>query len=580
MKPRDYQAKAHTAINHEWETAVATAVVLPTGTGKTVLFSNVINARRPGRSLVLAHREELIYQARDTIERFTLLDCGIEMADHYVNASLFGEMPVVVSTIQTMNAPWGDLRRMHRFKPTDFDTVIIDECHHSTAQSYRKVIDYFRQNPKVRVLGVTATPDRADEEALGQVFDTVAFDYEILDAIHDGWLVPISQQFVSIGGLDFSEIRTTAGDLNGGDLAKVMESEHNMQGVVGASIELIGTKRAILFACSVKQAEQAAEIFNRYRPGMAGWVCGETNKDDRRTALGLFKDGKTQVMCNCGVLTEGFDDAGVEVILNGRPTKSRSLYAQIAGRGTRPLGGLVDQFDTAEERKAAIAASAKPMCLIVDFVGNSGKHKLMSAADILGGKVSEEAIANAIDKAKKDGGAVRMDAALSEEEERIKQAIEKAKKDAEQRRIRLVPTKVSYSKKEVNPFDVFDIEPVKARGWDSDRVLSEKQSKMLMRQGINPDKLNYTEGRQLVSEMFRRFDKKLCTIKQAALLKKFGYDVKDLKLEDASRLITQLKGNNWRRPATPVAAPTPTTPQPLDSYADEHASGEIESEPF
>ncbi len=154
MKPRDYQVKAETAIHAEWKNVTSTAVVCPTGTGKTVLFANVIKSRLPARALVLAHREELIWQARDKIQKFAGVECGIEMAEFYVNSSLWGEQSVVISTVQTMNSKWGDRHRMGRFKPTDFDTLIIDECHHATADSYRRVIDYYRQNPNLKVLGV------------------------------------------------------------------------------------------------------------------------------------------------------------------------------------------------------------------------------------------------------------------------------------------------------------------------------------------------------------------------------------------------------------------------------------------
>ena len=569
MKARDYQADCLDSIHSEWETVTSTVAVLPTGCGKTCIFALGILDRKPRRALVVAHREELIWQAKEKIMQFTGMECGIEMADYYTNSSLFGEMPVVISTIQTLNSKWGDRKRMGRFRPEDFDTLIIDECHHATAPSYRSVINYFKQNPKLKILGVTATPDRADEEALGQVFDTVAFDYEILDAIHDGWLVPISQQFVNISGLDFSEVKTTAGDLNGADLAAVMEAEKIMQGVTGAAIEIIGSKRAILFTCSVKQAEQASEIFNRHRVGMADWVCGETNKDDRRSKLDQFKRGEIQVMCNCGVLTEGFDDPGVEIILMGRPTKSRSLYAQMAGRGTRPLPGLVDALEGKEARSRAILESAKPECLIVDFVGNSGKHKLMSSADILGGKVSDEAINRAILKAKASGGAVRMDAALTEEEELLRAKIEKARLAAEAQRARLV-AKVKYVAKKINPFDVFDIQPVKQRGWDSDKALSQKQSSFLMKQGVNPDDFNYSQNRQIIGEMMRRFTHKLCTIKQAQLLQRFGYDTKNMKFEKASELITSLKSKGWKR-ETPVIAPSPAPAAPAPTTHDEES---------
>lgn len=547
MSERKYQVDAENAVFHEWDTVTSTAVVQPTGTGKTVLFSKIIKRRLPKRALVLAHREELIWQAREKIERFAGCDCGIEMAEHYVNNSLFGEMPVVISTIQTQNSAWGDRKRMGRFKPTDFDTLIIDECHHATADSYRRVIDYYKQNPNLRVLGVTATPDRADEEALGQVFDTVAFDYEILDAIHDGWLVPIDQQFVMVGGLDFSEVHTTLGDLNNAELAKVMENEKTMQGVTGASIEIIGNRRAILFTASVHQAEQACEIFNRHRMHMASWVCGATNKDDRRERLARFKAGETQVMCNCGVLTEGFDDPGVQVILMGRPTKSRSLYAQMAGRGTRPEDGLVDRFDTADLRKGAIRDSSKPSCLIVDFVGNSGRHKLMSSADILGGKISDEAVARALIKAKSSNGAVRMDAALDEEEKALREEQERRRLAEAAKKVKVL-AKVRYSKKEVDPFDLFQIEPVKSRGWDNGRVLSPKQSAILMKRGINPDKLSYSQGRQVLSEIMRRIDQNLCNVKQAKVLQRYGYETKNMTFDQAGKLLSQLKGKQWKQP--------------------------------
>lgn len=547
FKPRDYQIAAHDSIFEEWRTLCSTLVVSPTGTGKTCLFSMVCNTVQPKRALVIAHREELITQACNKIEQFTGLQCGVEMADQYVNNSLFGEMPVVVSTIQTQNSSFGDRKRMSRFNPKDFGVLIIDEAHHATAASYRHLINYYMTaNPQIKVLGVTATPDRADEAALGQVFESVAFDYEILDAIHDGWLVPIEQQFVSISGLDFSEMRTTAGDLNGADLAAVMESENNMQGVASSAIQIIGSKRAIVFTASVKQAETVSSIFNRHREGMANWVCGMTNKDDRRELLSNFKTGKVQVVCNCGVLTEGFDDPGVEVIIMARPTKSRSLYAQMAGRSTRPLAGLVDHLENKDARKAAIASSAKPSCLIVDFVGNSGKHKLMSAAEILGGKVSDEAIAVAVRKAKESGSAVRISERLDEEEDAIKAAAEERRRADEARKAKLV-AKAKYSIKTINPFDIFQISPAKERGWDEGKVLTEKQTALLLKQGINPDGMPYAQAKQVLNELFRRWKDKLATVKQVTLLQRYGYKDPNITFEQASNIINKLAASGWRK---------------------------------
>jgi superfamily II DNA or RNA helicase len=418
------------------------------------------------------------------------------------------------------------------------------------------VIDYYRTNPALKVLGVTATPDRADEEALGQVFQSVAFDYEVLDAIHEGWLVPIEQQMVHVEGLDYSSIRTTAGDLNGGDLAAVMEAEKNLQQMASASLTIIGQRRALVFTASVKAAEMMAEIFNRHRSGMAGWVCGKTDREDRRRVLADFAAGKLQVVCNCGVLTEGFDDPGVEVVIMGRPTKSRSLYSQMVGRSTRPLPGVVDLPagaaqaggpDTAEARRAAIAASAKPSCLVVDFVGNAGKHKLVTSADILGGKVSEDAVELAVTRARKAGGPVNMTEALDQAEEELREQ----KRLAEAaRRARLVAT-ARFTTQSVDPFDVLHLNPVKARGWDAGRHLTEKQRSLLAKQGINPDGISFSQGRQLIAEIFRRWDGKLCSFKQAKVLRKYGYST-EVSFAEASAMIDALARNGWCRPDGPA----------------------------
>lgn len=550
MKLRNYQNAARECIYNEWKKVCSTMVVIPTGGGKTILFADVIHKMQPKRAMVVAHREELIWQARDKIFKVTGLECGVEMADNFVNGGLFGETPVVVSTVQTQNSNNGDRKRMGRFNPKDFGVLIIDECHHATAESYKTLIHYYKfNNPDIKILGVTATPDRADEEALGQVFDSVAYDYEILDAINDGWLVPIDQQFVTINGLDFSEMRTTAGDLNGADLAQVMEGEKNLQGVAGATISIVGNRRAIVFTASVKQAEDLCNIFNRHKPNMAGWVCGKTPKDERRTILEQFQKGTVQIVANCGVLTEGFDDAGVEVVVMARPTKSRSLYAQMAGRSTRPLPGTVDHLDEPDARRQAIASSPKPSCLIVDFVGNSGRHKLMTSADILGGKVSDDAIENAVKKAKAKGKSVRMSDLLEQEEDDIQEKVRKAKLAEEAKRANLM-AKVRYNQKHINPFDALQLHPTKDRGWDKGRTLSQPQKNLLMKQGINPDTMSYAEGRQLLNEMFRRWNGKLCSMRQAAALMAHGYkDVRNMKRDDASKILEAI-GHTSRKPNT------------------------------
>jgi superfamily II DNA or RNA helicase len=549
MQLRNYQSESSNRAFEEWRDVVSTLIVLPTGCGKTIVFADIIRRSFPKRAIVLAHREELIWQARDKIQRATGMKCEVEMGEYkaHGDTNLFGRAAVVVSSIQTQCSGGDGAGRMGKFDPMQFGVLIIDEAHHAASPSYRRVIDYYRSNPKLKVLGVTATPDRADEKALGQVFDSVAYDYEILDAISDGWLVPIEQQMVNVEGLDFSSIRTTAGDLNGADLASVMEAEKNLQGIASSSIEIIGSKRAIVFTSSVKHAETLSEIFNRHHSGMASWVCGKTDKDDRRKLLADFASGKVQVVANCGVLSEGFDDPGVEVIIMGRPTKSRSLYSQMCGRSTRPLPGIVDGPETAEERRAAIAASAKPACLIVDFVGNSGKHKLISSADILGGKVSDEAIERAVLAARKAGKPVRMSELLDEEQH----SIEQRKLEEAARRARLT-ARAKYSTQSVDPFDVLEVTPVKSRGWDEGKTLTERQRALLTKQGINPDTMPYSQAKQLIGAIIGRYSQNLCSFKQAKTLKKFGYDG-NMTMDEAKRTIDAIAANGWRRPAEMAA---------------------------
>lgn len=541
MKLRPYQTRAAEAVIAAWWEHDSALVVMPTGCGKTVLFADIIRRVFPRKCLVIAHREELIFQAQHKIEAVTGLHAEIEMGAYRANTSgLFGTAQVVVSSIQTLTAGGDGSGRMTRFDPSLFGAVIIDEAHHACADTYRRVLRYFRTNAGVRVLGVTATPDRADELALGQVFQTVAFDYEILDAIRDGWLVPVQQQVVAVEDLDFSNMRTTAGDLNGADLARVMESEKVLHEIAGPSLDIIGDRRALAFTSSVRHAEALTEIFNRHRQGMAAFVCGKTPKEERRQLLADFAAGKYQVMCNCGVLTEGFDDPGVEVVIMGRPTKSRALYAQMIGRATRPLPGVVDEADDSpEHRRQSIAQSGKGSCLVVDFAGNAGRHKLVSTADILGGRETDEVIARAARKARETGRAENT-------EDLIEQA--KAELDAERekeaaRRARL-KARTRYSTSAINPFDVFAISPPRVSA-PSDRQLSEKQRATLEKQGIDPDRMDYREAKALLAEIFRRWNNDLCSYKQAKLLKKYGLPA-DVTRAEASSLIDRLARNNWQ----------------------------------
>jgi len=251
---RDYQSEAVTKTLESFQTKQSVLIVLATGLGKTVCAAHIAEAfLAKGRIMLLAHREELLFQGQNTLERVTGETAEVEMADLWAkksNSVLFGGSNLIVSTIQTQVAG-RDGGRMGRFNPNEFSLLIVDEAHHATAASYRKVLDYYKQNPNLRILGLTATPDRTDEEALGQVFDEVAFEYDIANGIDGGWLVPIMQQAVHIESLDYSAVRTTAGELNGKDLGEVLEFEENLHGMATPVLELCGDKKTLIFTATV-----------------------------------------------------------------------------------------------------------------------------------------------------------------------------------------------------------------------------------------------------------------------------------------------------------------------------------------
>jgi superfamily II DNA or RNA helicase len=529
MKERDYQIECRNRIHEEWKTKPSTLAVLATGLGKTIIFAHVIKDLWPKKALVLAHRQELIWQARDKIEQATGLTCEIEMADLKVQRSLFHKSNVVVASVQTMISG-RDVKRMTRFRPEEFGVLIIDEAHHSTAGSYAQIITYFKQNPDLKILGVTATPDRADKEALGTIFESVAYQYEMLNGINDGWLVDVSVVYYHVKSLDFSEVKTTAGDLNKKGLAKVMEVEENVQGICQPTLEVMYglptntlksipvlqwndylsslkkvPRRTIVFTASVAHAEACCNIFNRAVPHLAEWVCAETDIVERKTTLENFQSGKTALVANCGVLTEGFDNPGVEVIAMGRPTKSRSLYAQMIGRSTRTLPGLVDGIETSDERKKAIAASPKPFCRIIDFVGNSGEHRLITPFDVLGGKFPADVVEAGIKRAQDSEKPKMVCRTLTVAEVKLEQekqaAMERARLEAEARKAKWVAKVNGYSHK-MDPWDSHDqgALQVGSKAWRN-RPLSEKQLYHLCRKGYNPDRLSRWQALSLLKKI-------------------------------------------------------------------------------
>jgi superfamily II DNA or RNA helicase len=550
-------------------------LVMATGTGKTIVCASVIGrvrkAMAPGRTMFIAHRQELILQARDKIKAVTGLQVDVEMGEFKARTDQHDmfkpKADVIVSTVQTHCAGGDGGGRIGKFDPNDFSLLVIDEGHHAVTPAYRRIIQYYMSNPNLVVLAMTATPDRTDERALGSVFDTVAYDYEISDAIKDGYLVPVEQDMISIQSLDFSHIRTKAGDLNGTDLEAVMMEEKNLYPIAGGTIQLIGDKRGIGFASSVNHARILANIFNRHRYGMAGFVSAKTDKEERKRIIGDFTSGKIQFIWNCGIFTEGFDVAGVEWIALARPTKSRALYAQMIGRGTRPdesVAKLLYGVPNAMLRRMLIARSSKPVCRVIDFVGVSGKHKLIHLADILGGNYSDEAVAqvNALAKASA-GKPIKVLEQLEIAEAEIREA-KRRQEEEEARKIRLVPRNVVLSVKRVDPFDLKAVKPVTLQGSPAEKTLSEKGRAFLRRQGYNPDKLTYKRSISLIREMMSGFRNKKASIGQKDLLVKMGFSKEqagELSREQASQCIDACKANSWKRPPN-FSVPRPLTEEP------------------
>jgi superfamily II DNA or RNA helicase len=542
MKLRPYQEKAVEGIAEKLSANRSTVAVLATGLGKTVIFAKAIELglRMPGRrAIVLAHREELIHQAAAKVEAVTGIKPDIEMGDYRAVEDGFTRSPVVVSSIQTQVAGKGEWRRMHRFRNDHPWMVVVDECHHAVSSSYTKVIDHYMANPQSRLLGVTATPDRLDNKALGKVFETVAFQYDVADGIRDGWLVPIRQRFVTCDHLDLSSARTSGGDFQLNDLEEALEK--SLQEMVVPMVRIVGDRRTLVFAATVHHAERIAEIINRpgMQTGRAEIVCGKTPEEQRARVFREFGEGKLQYLVNVAVATEGWDDPamdgrGVQVIAMMRPTKSRALYCQMLGRGTRTLPGTIDGIEDAEDRRAAIGMSAKDHMLALDFLGNCGRHTLVHAGDVLGGDMEDRVSRRYARKAEKDA---------VEEEIDVLAELDRAKADeakaAEARRRAHVVGRARFTSQEINPFEQLGIVPRSIPAWQRRIPASEKQRLMLERNGLRlPMDLDTGRASQLIEALMSK-----PSDKQAHLLMRHGVDPTGMDRKQASTVIDLIKSN-------------------------------------
>jgi superfamily II DNA or RNA helicase len=540
MKLREYQAQAIEQTFEAWQGHPSVLGVMPTGAGKTIVASEIIK-RTPGRTIVLCHTTELVSQFARALWRFGI-DSEIEKADLWAETQNLNGVPVVIATPQTLFARGG--ARLRRWAPDDFSLLIVDEGHHySGAPAFEGVVQHFKQNPELRCLVLTATPDRHDGIALARICEEVAFRLEITGLINEGYLVGVDQYLVKIESLDLSTCRVRAGDFHGGELAAILEREKLLLGMADATLKTIGEKKTLVFAHSVKQAERLAEIFNRHRPGIAGCVFGHTLATERAQIFQSFAGDDLQILVNVGVAGEGYDNPRIEAIVCARPTKSRARYAQQLGRGLRPLSGLIDGLETAAARREAIANSPKAQCLVLDFAGNSGRHALVNAGDILGQQVSEQARELAHRRILKQGrGAV-----LAELERAEKELREEQERQLRRGLVVHAQHRLTY----VDPFDVFNKRASKWRGFKQFRALSRRQRKLLMSHGYNPDEYTPAEAQSIIGALFAMSEK------QRVVLLRAGYseaELKGIRKWEATEMIKFVAANGWQRPEAPAAS--------------------------
>lgn len=535
-------------------TARSAVMVAATGLGKTLLMAGLAKTWPKGRIMMISHRFELNIQAQKTFELYCDEPVDFEQAGYEADqCTLSNRCKIVVASVQTLNAKRKGRRRLEKFDPNDFGLIMIDEAHRAVSATYRRVIDYFLENnPDCRLVGVTATPDRLDGVGLGHVFETVACDLNIRWGIDNGWLVPLKQKIVVVDDLDFSSVKSGKNELGEADLdlrqlTELIEDEQVLHEMAGPIIEQSGAKSCIVFCPSVSHAQRLSEIINRHRPGTSIALDGSLPPMNpiRQEMLQRFKDGDTQFLCNCGIATEGFDAPKAEIIAMCRPTKSRALYTQMVGRGTRPLPGVVDGKATVEDRIAAISRSAKPYATVIDFVGQASRHNLVCTGDILVGENEPKEI---VEAARRIVSNPNFDRDMVSA---IKMAKEEIEKQEAARRAKLT-ARARYRVSESSIWSPREwVPPRTVKQFRGSNPPSEKMKVALKKFGFKDQEvseLNFEQAKSMISKCVDRSQKGLCTIPQKRLLSEFGVDANRMTKKEASEQIDRIKQNGWQRP--------------------------------
>ena len=515
MKLRPYQQEAKDAILNEWDKGVdRTLLVLPTGTGKTIVFAKLIQdiVEDGKRALVLAHRGELLDQAADKIKAATGLLCSVEKAEE---SSLNSWFRCTVGSVQSMMRE----KRLKQFDPDYFDAIVVDEAHHCISDSYQKVLNHF---DSAKVLGVTATPDRGDMKNLGSYFESVAYEYTLPKAIREGYLSPIKAQTIPLK-LDLTGVSQQAGDFKVSDLGTALDPY--LHQIADEMAKTCMDRKTVVFLPLIKTSQKFTEILNS-----KGFCAAEVNGEsaDRAEILADFDSGKYNVLCNSMLLTEGWDCPSVDCVVVLRPTKIRSLYAQMVGRGTRLYPD-------------------KDHLLLLDFLWHTERHELCHPAHL---------IAENEDVAKKMTENIEAAGCPMDIEEAEKQAGEYVVAQREEALAKVLSEMKHRKRKLVDPLQFeMSIQAedlsgyVPAFGWEM-APPSDKQRQTLEKLGILPDEIdNAGKAAKLLDRLSSRRMEGLTTPKQIRFLENKGFQhVGTWQFESAKRLIDRIAGNGWRIP--------------------------------
>ena len=515
MELRPYQQEAREAVERDWaDRFLRTLLVLPTGCGKTIVFSKIVEdmVRSGRRCLILAHRGELLDQAADKLLQATGLRCSVEKAEETCLDSWYR---VTVGSIQSLMRE----KRLGQFPADYFNVIVVDEAHHALSDGYQRVLTYFEE---ARVLGVTATPDRGDMRNLGQYFEHLAYEYTLPRAIKDGYLCPIKAVTIPLT-LDLSHVGVQAGDFKNADIDTALDPYlHQIAQEMRTYCE---NRKTVVFLPLVRTSQKFCRLLNAQ-----GFRAAEVNgnSQDRGSILKDFDEGKYNVLCNSMLLTEGWDCPSVDCVVVLRPTKVRSLYSQMVGRGTRLFPGKED-------------------LLLLDFLWHTERHELCHPANLI--CESDEVARKMTENIEAAGCPVDI-------EEAEKKASEDVVAQREESLANQLAEMRSRKRKLVDPLQfemsiqAADLSSyVPSFGWEMGPP-SDQQRATLEKLGIFPDEIE-TAGKAtlLLDRLAKRRVEGLTTPKQIRFLEGKGFQhVGQWQFETAKHMIDRIAANGWRVP--------------------------------